>query len=308
MNKLFITGGAGFIGSAFIRLALSEFSRCQITNFDSLIYAGNLDNLDGLSTERHRFVRGDICDREAVLLALDDGTDAIINFAAESHVDRSVHSADAFLRTNILGTQVLLDAVRERKARRFVQISTDYVFDGEKQGFYTQRDEPRPLSVYAKAKLAGERRATANCARTIVVRTGWIFGKGGRNFLSKVFDYASSGQTLKAINDSFGTPTYAPDLAQRLRELAELDLPGIYHTVNAGAGTSYEGFVQRALVLAKLQDVELESVSMNSLPRPAARPRNSRLRCLLSEAVNLPPLRNREDALDNFSLGFREAA
>src|SRR5438067_8086975 len=89
MQKLFITGGAGFIGSAFIRLALAEIPSCKITNFDALTYAGNLDNLEGLDSDRHRLVRGDIVDREAVLSALDEETDAIINFAAESHVDRS---------------------------------------------------------------------------------------------------------------------------------------------------------------------------------------------------------------------------
>src|ERR1041384_3677207 len=127
MRKLFVTGGAGFIGSAFIRLALAAQPLCQVINFDALPYAGNPDNLIGLDAERHRFVQGDIAKREQVHAALPDDTDAIINFAAESHVDRSIESADEFLRTNVVGTQVLLDAARARGVRRFVHISTDEV-------------------------------------------------------------------------------------------------------------------------------------------------------------------------------------
>ncbi|HMC69579.1 MAG TPA: GDP-mannose 4,6-dehydratase, partial [Mycobacteriales bacterium] len=127
MGKLFVTGGAGFIGSAFVRLALDQTPSCEVVNFDALTYAGNLDNLEGLDASRHRLVRGDICDRESVLAALEEGADAVINFAAESHVDRSIHSAHEFIRTNVVGTQVLLDAARERKVRRFVQVSTDEV-------------------------------------------------------------------------------------------------------------------------------------------------------------------------------------
>ncbi|MGI8566887.1 MAG: GDP-mannose 4,6-dehydratase [Pyrinomonadaceae bacterium] len=123
MPKLFVTGGAGFIGSAFIRLVLAEIAECNVVNFDALTYAGNLDNLAGFDETRHRFVRGDIADRATVREALTESTDAVINFAAESHVDRSIASADEFLRTNIIGTQVLLDAAREKGVRRFVQVS-----------------------------------------------------------------------------------------------------------------------------------------------------------------------------------------
>jgi dTDP-glucose 4,6-dehydratase len=159
MKKIFVTGGAGFIGSAFIRLVLEETSDVEIINFDALTYAGNMDNLVGLDTARHKFVHGDICNREAVLNALPGEADAIFNFAAESHVDRSIHSADEFLKTNILGTQVLLDAAREKNTRRLVQISTDEVMGSlpdDSDLFFTEDSPLQPNSPYAASKAAAE--------------------------------------------------------------------------------------------------------------------------------------------------------
>ena len=159
MLKLFVTGGAGFIGSAFVRLALTEIPSCEIVNFDALTYAGNPDNLLGLDEGRHRFVHGDICDRKAVRAALDGGADVLVNFAAESHVDRSIASADEFLRTNVLGTQVLLDAAREVSVRRFVQISTDEVMGSlpeDGASFFTEESPFAPNSPYAASKASAE--------------------------------------------------------------------------------------------------------------------------------------------------------
>ena len=159
MTKILITGGAGFIGSAFIHLLASERPSYEIVNVDSLTYAGNLDNLAGLDSSRYRFIRGDIVDANAVLAALGNDTDTIINFAAESHVDRSISSAAEFLRTNIIGTQVLLDAARERGVKRFVQVSTDEVMGSlpEDGNAFFKEDSPfAPNSPYAASKAAAE--------------------------------------------------------------------------------------------------------------------------------------------------------
>ena len=159
MTKIFITGGAGFIGSAFVRMVLDENPEVEVINFDALTYAGNIENLGGLDESRHHFIKGDICDRSAVLTAVPEGCDAIFNFAAESHVDRSILSADEFLRTNILGTQVLLDAAREKKVRRFVQISTDEVMGSlpdESDEYFTEATPLQPNSPYAASKASAE--------------------------------------------------------------------------------------------------------------------------------------------------------
>ena len=227
--------------------------------------------------------------------------EAVINCAAWTDVDGCELDPQRAFLVNSQGVEVLATASRLASAS-FVTISTDYVFDGRKpEGFYTQRDDPHPASAYGAAKLEGERRAQIASARTSVVRTGWVFGPGGRNFLATAAERARRGERLKAISDSFGTPTYAPDLAARLRELAEFDLPGVYHVVNAGEGTSFEGFARAAVQAVGASGVEIEAVTTDSLKRPAPRPRNSRLRCLLSEAVGLRPLRDWREALREFA-------
>lgn len=228
--------------------------------------------------------------------------EVIVNCAAWTDVDGCELDPERALAANARGPEIL--AVESRRARAtLITISTDYVFDGEKQGFYTQRDDPNPRGIYAATKLEGERLAQAALARTIVVRTGFIFGPGGHNFLSRVVELAKNGARLRAISDAWGTPTYARDLAARLRHLAEMDLPGIYHVVNAGEGTNYEEFARAALAFAGLDASLIEGVKMDSLNRAAPHPRNSRLRCLLSEAVGLPPLPEWLVALRDFVAG-----
>jgi len=160
--RLFITGGAGFIGSNFIRHVLAAYPGYKVVNFDKLTYAGNLDNLQDVSDNpNYQFVRGDIRDRREVDEAI-GGADAVINFAAESHVDRSIEHAADFIQTNVLGTQMLLDAARSSHVARFVQISTDEVMGscGEGERF-TESSQIQPNSPYAASKAAAEHLARA---------------------------------------------------------------------------------------------------------------------------------------------------
>jgi dTDP-4-dehydrorhamnose reductase len=226
--------------------------------------------------------------------------DVVINCGAWTDVDGCELDPERAQNVNAHGPELLALGCR-RVGALLITISTDYVFDGEKDGFYTQRDQPNPQSVYAVSKLDGERRAQIAWARTIVVRSGYIFGAGGKNFLSSVIERARRGERLRAINDTFGTPTYAPHLARQLHRLAQLDLPGIYHVVNAGEGATFESFARSAFAIANLDLNLLESVSLNALKRPAPRPRNSRLRCLFSEAIGLDPLPSLKDALRDFA-------
>jgi dTDP-4-dehydrorhamnose reductase len=225
--------------------------------------------------------------------------DAVINCAAWTDVDGCELDPARAFAANATGPENLAIASRQVGAG-FVTISTDYVFDGQKEGFYTQRDDPNPQSVYGQSKLEGERRSQLAYARTIVVRTGFIFGPGGKNFLSTILDRARGPEPLKAIGNAYGTPTYSRHLAARLRELAQLDLPGIFHVVNAGSGVSYEEFARTALDRGGYEAKKIETVDGDSLNRPAPRPRNSRLKCLFSEAIGLPALPFWGDALQEF--------
>jgi len=225
--------------------------------------------------------------------------DAVINCAAWTDVDGCESDPERAEAANARGPENLALASRDAGAV-LVTISTDYVFDGEKDGFYTQRDDPNPTSVYGRAKLAGERRAQLASARTIVVRSGFIYGPGGQNFLSTIAARLRREEQVGAIVDAWGTPTYSLHLAARLRDLAQLDLPGIYHVVNSGAGASFEEFT-RAVVedLGKSQSL-VRGVMSNTLTRPAPRPRNSRLQCLVSPAIGLDPLPPWRQAVRDF--------
>ncbi len=158
MPTLFVTGGCGFIGSTFIRDLLDRDSSIHIINYDALTYAGNLENLASVADHpRYRFIKGDITDRESVWNALGEGVDAVINFAAESHVDRSILDSSPFVKTNVLGTQVLLDCARAKKVKRFVQVSTDEVYGSlGPTGFFTETTPLSPNSPYSASKAGAD--------------------------------------------------------------------------------------------------------------------------------------------------------
>lgn len=154
--RLLITGGAGFIGSNFIRYILEKYPDYQVSNLDKLTYAGNLENCaDYADNRNYRFTEGDIANPELVD-KLAKEADIIINFAAETHVDRSIKDATDFLKSNVLGTQVLLDAARKYGHERYIQISTDEVYGDTPEGMFTEESPLRPSSPYSASKAAGD--------------------------------------------------------------------------------------------------------------------------------------------------------
>ena len=153
--KLFITGGAGFIGSNYVRHVLAN-SDDEVTVFDALTYAGNLSSLADVADDpRYSFVQGDICDREAVAAAM-AGHDMIVHFAAESHVDRSIVDPDTFVRTNCLGTNVMCDVARNIGVERFLHISTDEVYGSIEEGSFIETDRLGPRSPYSSSKAGSD--------------------------------------------------------------------------------------------------------------------------------------------------------
>ncbi len=153
-----VTGGLGFIGSNFIRIVLRERPDVHILNFDAVTYAGNPANLSDVAADpRYRFVRGDIADARAVESVVRDGAiDAVVNFAAETHVDRSIINAEAFLMTDVVGTHVLLEAARKYRISKFLQVSTDEVYGHVESGASTENSSIIPRSPYAASKAGGD--------------------------------------------------------------------------------------------------------------------------------------------------------
>ncbi len=159
MKNLLVTGGAGFIGSNFVRYVLRERPQYRVINVDVLTYAGNLENLKDIENDpRYRFVRADISDAAAMTKAFDDHSiDAVVNFAAESHVDRSILDPGIFVRTNVLGTQVLLDAAKKRGVERYLQVSTDEVYGSlGKTGKFTEETPLQSNSPYSSSKAGAD--------------------------------------------------------------------------------------------------------------------------------------------------------
>ncbi len=153
--KLFVTGAAGFIGSNYVRWVLANTDD-EVTVFDALTYAGNLDNLRGLDEDpRFRFVKGDICDRDSVAGAM-PGHDTVVHFAAESHVDRSIVSPDEFVRTNCDGTNVMCDVARRVGVDRFLHVSTDEVYGSIEHGSFSETDPLGPRSPYSASKAGSD--------------------------------------------------------------------------------------------------------------------------------------------------------
>jgi dTDP-glucose 4,6-dehydratase len=159
MKKILVTGGAGFIGANFVRMVLDEHPDTQVVNLDKLTYAGNLENLDGyLDRENHTFVKGDICDGGLVAKLLEEHhIDWIVNFAAESHVDRSIIGPKVFIDTNVTGTLTLLQAGRERQIEKFLQVSTDEVYGSlGADGLFTEATPLSPNSPYSASKASAD--------------------------------------------------------------------------------------------------------------------------------------------------------
>jgi dTDP-glucose 4,6-dehydratase len=159
--KLLVTGGAGFIGANFIHHMLEKHDDCEIVNFDKLTYAGNLDNLRNVENDpRYAFVQGDIADADALGPHMAD-VDAVVNFAAETHVDRSIHDPGSFIRTDVVGIHTLLEEARKHEVKKLVLVSTDEVYGSIDEGSFVEGDKLDPSSPYSASKAGGELLALA---------------------------------------------------------------------------------------------------------------------------------------------------
>ncbi len=201
--------------------------------------------------------------------------EAVIHAAAFTAVDECERQPDLAFRVNAEGTRNVALACREEQVP-MLYISTDYVFDGEKPEPYLEEDAPNPISVYGRSKLQGERNVQETLAHYWIVRTSWLFGLQGRNFVETILLKAAAGENLRVVNDQIGAPTYSMDLAATLEQIVEKGGPGVYHATNQGE-CSWFDFAREILRQAGVNRAQVFPLSSAELARPARRPMNSRM-------------------------------
>ncbi|MFC0212419.1 dTDP-4-dehydrorhamnose reductase [Paenibacillus chartarius] len=248
----------------------------------------------------------DVTDEEAVREAVDRlRPDAIVHSAAYTNVDQAEGDAWSAYRVNAHSAWNLAVAAHKTGAK-LVYVSTDYVFDGRKGSPYAETDKPNPLNVYGSSKLLGEQITKAICARHYIVRTSWLYGKHGNNFVTKVAAKALQERKLTLVNDQFGSPTYTFDLAEWIGRLLETEHYGIYHASNRGWCSRYEFGLEIVKALG-LSGIEIKTVSVNDLKETASRPQHSAFADREAQLRGLPRLRDWRSALHDFIRNDYEA-
>lgn len=243
----------------------------------------------------------DITDRAAVWRRVaDERPDLVVNCAVLG-VDECERDERAARALNVEGPRALAEAAGPVGAD-VLHFSTNYVFDGRDEGRapYTQEDEPRPVNVYGRTKLEGERAVRSAAPRSFVVRTSWVYGRGKESFLSSAYARLAAGKSVRAIVNTWANTTYVEDLVGRVGEIVAQRVYGTYHVVNEGV-CSYYDFAAEAARLAGLSDAEaarlVEQAREEDMRREAERPRHTPMRCLFSEGLGLAPLRHWRGAL-----------
>lgn len=215
----------------------------------------------------------DITNPEAIRSILSSmKPDWVINCAAYTDVDGCETNKDVAYELNAKAPGYLARACEEFRAK-LVHISTDYVFNGNKNDPYTEEDETDPLSVYGKSKRSGEIAIQESIEHFVIVRTQWLFGPHGKNFVSTILNISKDRDRITVVNDQWGSPTYSKDLAKAVRVLIGCDAQGIYHVCNRGRATWFD-LAKKAIELVDLP-TEVIPVGSSDFPRPAKRPRNS---------------------------------
>ncbi|HIC89508.1 MAG TPA: dTDP-4-dehydrorhamnose reductase [Anaerolineae bacterium] len=271
--RILITGHLGQLGSILMRtLAAHE--------------------LLGIDLPEH-----DITDPAIVPVIADFDPNVVIHTAAYTDVDGAARNPDLAYRINAWGTQNVALACQRANAA-LVYISTNEVFDGTQQEPYREWDTPQPINPYGASKLAGERVARFLLQRLYIVRIAWLFAPGRRNFVGKILDAAERYGALRVVDDEFGNPTYAPDIAGVLAQLIETDHYGIYHLTNAGHCSRYE-FAQAVLERAGRADVPITPISSDEWQRASTPPLHALLANTAAASLGIT-LRPWQEALDAY--------
>lgn len=280
--KVFVTGAAGQLGKDAVRIFSEKGHQVVASDRSQLDITNQQQTLDILATI---------------------APDVIVHCAAFTAVDAAETDVDGAYRVNAVGTRNLAVAA-EQVGAKLIYISTDYVFDGQSEQPYHEYDNTNPQSIYGKSKRAGEIHAQTLSSRYFIVRTSWVYGLHGNNFVKTMLKLGQEKPSLQVVHDQKGSPTYTVDLVHFLAELMITEKYGIYHASGSGACTWYEFtqaiFEEARDILGLSIHTELLPCSTDQFPRPAPRPANSVMEHLSIRTNGLPDLQPWREALKNF--------
>ena len=277
VKTILVVGGRGMLGTELVSLLRSD-PAVSVAAAD----IGEVDITSAASIDR---------------CIVQTRPDAIINCAAFTNVEACETQEPAAFAVNGLGPELLAKACAQRGIR-LVHISTDYVFDGTKQTPYLPADHPNPIGAYGRTKLAGERAVAAFCRNHLIVRTAWLYGASGKNFVHTILRLAKEKPELRVVNDQFGSPTFVRDLAALLARLVQCDATGVTHATNSGSCSWYE-FACEIVRLAGM-GTPVRPIPSSEFPTPAKRPAWSVLDCSRTEHLAGVKIRHWREALAEF--------
>jgi len=286
-KKILITGSSGMLSCAL----------CQKFRQDYELFGLDIISAPDLRIPEDKFLKVDITERKNVLSNISRiNPDAIIHTASYTDVDASEACPEKAYKINSLGTENLALAAKETGAF-LIYLSTDYIFDGSKKTAYTEEDHPCPINIYGDSKLKGEERIRNSLKRYLIIRTSWLFGPKGNNFVDTILKIAKTKDKLAVVNDQVGSPTYTFDLASAMQKMLApvLDnqahgLPHAVYNITNSNSCSWHEFAQRILALKNITGVKIEALTSGQLKRQASRPKmsvldNGRYRAFIGSAL-----------------------
>ena len=282
MNNILVTGSTGQLGSDVVKELLKR-------------------GYSTLSPNRYEF---NLCSEDSIRnYILNSNCEAIVHCAAYTQVDKAEDEKGLCIKINATATKHIVKCAKILDIP-MIYISTDYVFDGTKDGEYTENDETNPINIYGESKLAGEKYVQEILDKYYIVRTSWVFNINGKNFIETMLRLSKANNQLSIVNDQIGSPTYTKDLSRLLVDMLETSKYGLYHATNEGYCSWYE-FADTIFKLANI-NIDIKAINSNEYASRAKRPLNSKLSKDKLIEYGFKPLPHWEDALKDYLIRRRD--
>lgn len=282
MNNILVTGSTGQLGSDVVKELLKR-------------------GYSTLSPNRSEF---NLCSEDSIRnYILNSNCEAIVHCAAYTQVDKAEDEKDLCIKINATATKHIVKCAKILDIP-MIYISTDYVFDGTKDGEYTENDETNPINIYGESKLAGEKYVQEILDKYYIVRTSWVFNINGKNFIETMLRLSKANNQLSIVNDQIGSPTYTRDLSRLLVDMLETSKYGLYNATNEGYCSWYE-FADTIFKLANI-NIDIKAINSNEYASRAKRPLNSKLSKDKLIEYGFKPLPHWEDALKDYLIRRRD--